>query len=98
MLEGLGNDMENTQSKMDSVLRKMAKVTHMSNGKLTCVACGGWKKQSFQWNFTRNKLVALVNIYIGVVNLGYNSLEKPPKFEGNLHIFQHGLCVSRGFI
>ena len=33
MLEGLGNEMENTQSKMDSVLRKMAKVTHMSNGK-----------------------------------------------------------------
>ncbi|XP_039270095.2 syntaxin-6-like [Styela clava] len=40
MLEGLGHEMENTQSRMDTVLRKMAKVTHMSNDRRQWCAIG----------------------------------------------------------
>lgn len=40
ILNGLGNDIENTQNKMDAVLRKMAKVTHMSNDRRQWCAIG----------------------------------------------------------
>ena len=34
MLDDMGTEMENTQNRMDSMLKKIAKVTHLSNGKL----------------------------------------------------------------
>jgi len=40
ILNDLGNDIENTQNKMDAVLRKMAKVTHMSNDRRQWCAIG----------------------------------------------------------
>ena len=33
MLDDFGQEMENTDHKMDNVMKKMAKVMHMSNGK-----------------------------------------------------------------
>lgn len=33
MLDEFGTELENTDSKLDSTLKKMAKVLHMSNGK-----------------------------------------------------------------
>ena len=33
MLDDLSTAMENTESKLDSVMKKMAKVTRMSNGR-----------------------------------------------------------------
>ena len=32
ILDDLGNEMENTETKMDSTLKKMAKILRMSNG------------------------------------------------------------------
>lgn len=32
MLDDFGNELENTESKMDSTMKKMAKVLHMNNG------------------------------------------------------------------
>jgi len=40
ILNNLGNDIESTQNKMDAVLRKMAKVTHMSNDRRQWCAIG----------------------------------------------------------
>jgi len=40
MLNALGSDIESTQNKLDSVLRKMAKVTHMSNDRRQWCAIG----------------------------------------------------------
>jgi len=40
MLDDLDNDIGNTQNKMDSMLRKMAKVTHLSNDKRQWCAIG----------------------------------------------------------
>lgn len=34
MLDDFGNELENTESKIDSTMKKMAKVLHMNNGKL----------------------------------------------------------------
>ena len=34
MLDEFGHEIENTESRMDNVMKKMAKVLHMSNGKL----------------------------------------------------------------
>ena len=34
MLDDMGHEMENAESKMDSTLKKMAKVLRMSNGKI----------------------------------------------------------------
>ena len=33
----MGHEMENAESKMDSTLKKMAKVLHMSNGKCVLI-------------------------------------------------------------
>lgn len=33
MLDDFGNELENTESKIDSTMKKMAKVLHMNNGK-----------------------------------------------------------------
>ncbi len=35
MLDDFSHEMDTTDTKMDSVMKKMAKVLHMSNGKLT---------------------------------------------------------------
>lgn len=32
MLDDFGNELENTESKIDSTMKKMAKVLHMNNG------------------------------------------------------------------
>lgn len=40
MLDDLGNSMERTDSKMDNVMKKIAKVTHMSNDRRQCYAIG----------------------------------------------------------
>lgn len=34
MLDGFSTELENTETKLDSVMKKMAKVTKMSNGEL----------------------------------------------------------------
>lgn len=33
MLDDLGNELENTDTKIDTAMKKMAKVLHMNNGK-----------------------------------------------------------------
>lgn len=33
MLDDFGNELENTESKLDTTMRKVAKVLHMNNGK-----------------------------------------------------------------
>lgn len=33
MLDDFGNELENTESKLDSTMKKVAKVLHMTNGK-----------------------------------------------------------------
>lgn len=33
MLDDFGNELETTESKIDSTMKKMAKVLHMNNGK-----------------------------------------------------------------
>lgn len=40
MLDDLGHDMDNTESKMDGALKKMAKVLHMSNDRRQWMAIG----------------------------------------------------------
>jgi hypothetical protein len=35
MLDDFGNELENTDSKLDSTMKKVAKVLHMTNGKFT---------------------------------------------------------------
>lgn len=40
MLDDLGNDMDNAESKMDGALKKMAKVLHMSNDRRQWMAIG----------------------------------------------------------
>ena len=37
MLDDFGHEIENTESRMDNVMKKMAKVLHMSNGNLSCL-------------------------------------------------------------
>lgn len=34
MLDDFGNELETTESKIDSTMKKMAKMLHMNNGKL----------------------------------------------------------------
>lgn len=34
MLDDFGNELENTESKLDSTMKKVAKVLHMTNGEL----------------------------------------------------------------
>lgn len=34
MLDEFGNDLDSTESKIDSTMKKVAKVLHMNNGKL----------------------------------------------------------------
>jgi syntaxin 6 len=34
MLDEFGNELENTDSKLDTTMKKVAKVLHISNGKL----------------------------------------------------------------
>jgi syntaxin 6 len=34
MLDEFGNELENTDSKLDTTMKKVAKVLHMSNGEL----------------------------------------------------------------
>lgn len=34
MLDDFGNELDNTESKIDSTMKKMAKVLHMNNGKV----------------------------------------------------------------
>ena len=38
MLDDFGHEIENTESRMDNVMKKMAKVLHMSNGNLSFLA------------------------------------------------------------
>jgi syntaxin 6 len=38
MLDEFGNELENTDSKLDTTMKKVAKVLHMSNGELDKVA------------------------------------------------------------
>ncbi|XP_031620491.1 syntaxin-6 [Contarinia nasturtii] len=40
MLDDFGNELENTESKMDSTMKKMAKVLHMNNDKRQWIAIG----------------------------------------------------------
>ncbi len=35
MLDDFSHEMDNTDTKMDSVMKKMAKVLHMSNGRVS---------------------------------------------------------------
>ena len=35
MLDDFGHEIETTDSRMDNVMKKMAKVLHMSNGKIS---------------------------------------------------------------
>lgn len=39
MLDDFGNELENTESKLDSTMKKVAKVLHMNNGKSMMVYC-----------------------------------------------------------
>lgn len=39
MLDDFGNELENTESKIDSTMKKMAKVLHMNNGNFKKAHC-----------------------------------------------------------
>ena len=43
MLDEFGNELDNTETKLDSTMKKVAKVLHMSNGKseyiFLCLKC-----------------------------------------------------------
>ena len=40
MLDDFAHEMDTTESKMDNVMKKMAKVLHMSNGRYTHLTTG----------------------------------------------------------
>lgn len=42
MLDAFAHEMDHTQSRMDGVLRKMAKVSHMTSGKSPLGGNWGW--------------------------------------------------------
>lgn len=44
MLDDFGNEFETTESKLDSTMKKMAKVLHMNNGKLLKYWIDFWKE------------------------------------------------------
>ena len=43
MLDEFGNELENTDSKLDTTMKKVAKVLHMSNGKWYFLNVRFWK-------------------------------------------------------
>ena len=46
MLDDFAHEMDNTETKMDNVMKKMAKVLHMSNGKSLILILTGF---NFNW-------------------------------------------------
>lgn len=71
MLDDFGNELENTESKIDSTMKKMAKVLHMNNGNYNPTP---WVQLKLSRKSTANNNVFLILdkrqwIAIGVLSL-----------------------------